>query len=96
MDLKDINTNKIPVVVIDKTLDFLNDKVLFPEKVEKANEMLKKVGLPQTGKRKENTPSDNGFKGFLIRRKLSHDQFKCFFAFAPLQYQQVSARVKMS
>ena len=35
--------DKIPV---DKSLNFFNDKVLFPEKLEKANEMLKKVGLP--------------------------------------------------
>lgn len=47
MTLKDINTKKKPVVLIDKTLDFFNDKVLFPKKLEKANEMLKKVGLPQ-------------------------------------------------
>lgn len=46
MTLKDINTKKKPVVLIDKTLDFFNDKVLFPKKLEKANEMLKKVGLP--------------------------------------------------
>ncbi len=41
-----MDTNKIPVVIIDKSLDFFNDKVLFPEKLAKANEMLKKVGLP--------------------------------------------------
>ena len=28
------------------TLDFFNDKILFPKKLEKANEMLRKVGLP--------------------------------------------------
>ena len=47
MNLKEINTNKKPVVVIDETLDFFNDKVLFPEKLEKANEMLRKIGLPK-------------------------------------------------
>lgn len=47
MDIKDLNTKKTPIIVIDKSLDFFNDKVLFPEKLEKANEMLKKVGLPK-------------------------------------------------
>jgi hypothetical protein len=53
MNLKDLNTKKKPVVLIDKSLDFFNDKVLFPEKVAKANEMLKKIGLPKmkTGKK---------------------------------------------
>ena len=32
--------------MIDETLDFFNDKVLFPEKLERANEMLKQIGLP--------------------------------------------------
>ena len=47
MRIKDINTKRKPVVLIDKSLDFFNDKVLFPAKLEKANEMLKKVGLPK-------------------------------------------------
>ncbi len=51
MEIKDINTKKKPVVLIDKTLDFFNDKVLFPKKLEKANEMLKKVGLPKLDKK---------------------------------------------
>ena len=51
MGLKDINTKKKPVVLVDKSLDFFNDKVLFPKKLEKANEMLKKVGLPKLNKK---------------------------------------------
>ncbi len=43
----DLNSNKKPIVVIDRSLDFFNDKVLFPEKLKKANEMLKKIGLPK-------------------------------------------------
>jgi hypothetical protein len=50
MNIKELNTKKKPVVLIDKSLDFFNDKVLFPEKVAKANEMLKKVGLPKMKK----------------------------------------------
>jgi hypothetical protein len=50
MKAKEINTRKKPIVLIDKSLDFFNDKVLFPKKVEKANEMLRKIGLPKTNK----------------------------------------------
>jgi hypothetical protein len=48
MDIKNMDTKKKPVVLIDKSLDSLNSKVLFPEKLDKANEMLKKTGLPHT------------------------------------------------
>ena len=41
---------KKPVILIDRSLDFFKDKVLFPEKLEKANEMLRKIGLPKEGK----------------------------------------------
>jgi len=34
-------------VNIDKALNKYEDKVLFPDKLEKANEMLKNVGLPK-------------------------------------------------
>ncbi len=47
MGLKNMDTKKKPVVLVDKSLDFFNDKVLFPKKLEKANDMLKKVGLPK-------------------------------------------------
>lgn len=50
MNINDLNTKKKPVVLIDKSLDFFNDKVLFPEKLAKANEMLKRVGLPKLNK----------------------------------------------
>jgi hypothetical protein len=50
MNIKDLNTRKKPIVLIDKSLDFFNDKILFPQKVEKANQMLKKIGLPKTEK----------------------------------------------
>ena len=49
-DIKKIDTKKVPIVLIDKSLDFFNDKVLFPEKLEKANEMLMKIGLPKMNK----------------------------------------------
>lgn len=50
MNITDLNTKKKPVILIDKSLDFFNDKVLFPDKLAKANEMLKKVGLPKMNK----------------------------------------------
>lgn len=34
-------------VRIDKSLNKYEDKILFPDKLEKANEMLKNVGLPK-------------------------------------------------
>ena len=44
-----INNGKIPAVIIDSSLDQYNGKVLFPELLAKANEALKKLGLPKTG-----------------------------------------------
>ena len=38
---------KIPIVKIDKSLNKYDDIVMFPVKLEKANERLKKVGLPK-------------------------------------------------
>lgn len=47
MNIKELNKKKVPIVRIDKSLNKYDDVVLFPEKVEKANEMLRKVGLPK-------------------------------------------------
>ncbi len=45
--IEELNKSKLPIVKVDKTLDKYKDKVLFREKVEKANETLKSVGLPK-------------------------------------------------
>jgi len=45
--IAEIRKRKIPIVRIDNALDKYDDKILFPDKLEKANEMLKKVGLPK-------------------------------------------------
>ena len=45
-----LNKSKVPVIVFDKKLEELRDKVLFPEKLAKANEILSKVGIPKTKK----------------------------------------------
>ena len=46
MKIQELNKSKVPIVRIDKSLEQYRDKILFPEKLAKANEMLKKVGLP--------------------------------------------------
>jgi len=38
---------KAPVVRIDKSLNKYDDVILFPDKLEKANEMLRRVGIPK-------------------------------------------------
>jgi len=45
--IKELNKSKAPIVKVDKSLGRYKDKVLFKEKVEKANETLKSVGLPK-------------------------------------------------
>jgi len=47
MKIKQLNKAKIPIVKIDKKLERFRGKVLFPEKLEKANEILSRVGLPK-------------------------------------------------
>ncbi|OQC36284.1 MAG: hypothetical protein BWX63_02010 [Bacteroidetes bacterium ADurb.Bin041] len=43
----EIKKRKIPIVRVDKVLNKFDDKILFPDKLEKANEVLRKVGLPK-------------------------------------------------
>lgn len=45
--IAEIKNRKMPIVRLDKSLNKYDDEVLFPEKLEKANNMLKKVGLPK-------------------------------------------------
>lgn len=45
--IKELNKNKVPIVRIDKSLNKYDNIVLFPDKLEKANEMLRTVGLPK-------------------------------------------------
>jgi hypothetical protein len=51
MKIQELNKSKVPIVRIDKSLEQYRDKILFPEKLAKANEMLKKVGLPKKKRR---------------------------------------------
>jgi len=50
MKPKASDKNKSPIVRMDKSLEKYKDKVLFKDKLDKANEMLKTIGLPKTRK----------------------------------------------
>jgi hypothetical protein len=47
MAKKKINSIKHPEIQIDKSLEKYVDMPLFQEKVEKANKMLRTIGLPK-------------------------------------------------
>ena len=47
MKIKELNKRKTPIVIINKSLDKIASKILFPEKLEEANKILKEVGLPK-------------------------------------------------
>ena len=45
--VKELNEKKMPIIRIDKSLEKYKDLPLFQNKVDKANEMLRTVGLPK-------------------------------------------------
>ena len=45
--IEKLNQSKTPLVKIDKSLERLRGKNLFPEKLAKANEVIARVGLPR-------------------------------------------------
>ena len=45
-NVQDLISRKVPIVTIDPALAQYRDKGLFPEKLAKANEMLKTARLP--------------------------------------------------
>lgn len=49
--IQELNTSKVPIVVINPKLDELNNQVLFPQKVEKARQTIAKIGLPKTSEK---------------------------------------------
>ena len=49
--IEELNKSKVPIVIIDPSLEKEKDKVYFPEKLEKANEMLKTAKLPELNHR---------------------------------------------
>jgi hypothetical protein len=44
--IQELNKSKVPIVAIDPSLDKYRDKTPFPEKLAKANKMLKTAKLP--------------------------------------------------
>lgn len=50
--IKELSKSKVPIVKIDRALDKYTNKILFKEKVDKANETLKNVGLPKALQKK--------------------------------------------
>ncbi|HEY5464009.1 MAG TPA: hypothetical protein VIJ95_12185 [Hanamia sp.] len=50
----EINKKKVPAVRIDPSLDKFDNVVLFPDKLAKANEQLKKSGFPGMKDKKNN------------------------------------------
>ena len=51
--IKEIKKRKVPIVKIDKALNKYDNVVLFPEKLEKANQMLKTSGMPKKWLKKQ-------------------------------------------
>jgi transcription antitermination factor NusA-like protein len=45
--IKELNEEKIPIIRIDNSLEKFIKMPIFQEKVDKANEMLRTVGLPK-------------------------------------------------
>lgn len=45
--IKELNDKKIPIVRIDNSLEKYKKMPIFQDKVDKANDMLKTVGLPK-------------------------------------------------
>lgn len=47
--IEQLNNSKVPVIVFNKKLEQFRNRILFPEKLAKANDILAKVGLPKKG-----------------------------------------------
>lgn len=46
--IEELKNRKVPIVTIDPSLEQYRGKVLFPEKLKKANKMLETARLPET------------------------------------------------
>lgn len=53
MNIKELNKRKVPIVIIDNSLEKYKAIPLFQDKVEKANEVLRTVGLPKQWTKKK-------------------------------------------
>ena len=45
--IEKLNKSKVPIIPIDKRLEKYRGKVLFPEKLARANEIIAKPGIPK-------------------------------------------------
>jgi len=51
MNIEELNKRKAPVVIIDNSLAKYKALPIFQDKVDKANEMLRTIGLPKNKKK---------------------------------------------
>ena len=51
----EINENKVPAIRIDPSLDKYNNVVLFPGKLAKANEQIRKSGFPKLARKRRSS-----------------------------------------
>ena len=52
MNIEELNKRKAPVVIIDNSLSEFKNLPKFQGKVDKANEMLRTIGLPKDKKKR--------------------------------------------
>ena len=52
MNIKQLNKSKVPIVRIDNSLEKFKNIPLFQNKVDKANDILRNVGLPKLKSKK--------------------------------------------
>ncbi len=45
--IQELNESKVPIVIIDPSLEKYRDKILFPEKLARAEALLKNEKLPE-------------------------------------------------
>ncbi len=57
MTIKELNKYKVPIIKIDPKLDRFAKMNLFQDKVDKANEILARVGLPGEKPKKSSMPA---------------------------------------
>lgn len=57
MNIKELNKKKVPIIRIDNSLEKFKDIPVFQEKVDKANVMLRTIGLPKPSAKKRHTTS---------------------------------------
>jgi hypothetical protein len=48
MTIEELNKSRIPIIPFDKKLEELSKKVLAPKKLELANSLIRKYGVPKT------------------------------------------------